>query len=341
LSPEVSMKLTDTHLNEGTPAELMYVMPQFRDALRTLDGADADPSMIQEVFEQIGELNAPNRAIACLAVERAVTFGPVATSLTITEVLHEITITLRARGTEGLNMDRYSPDGPVLRGQRDTYFPERPGPLENRATPSRTQRSWEEGMADMVRLTDASPQRGEPVSEGWWIYAGNSTWYSLGGQTINHGNGGASHTIVSYDVSELSRTPVQFHSHPRFLSESDGVLELMHVLPSRSDFGMAAHIKENARQPVQPRTLVSHSLGLTEYTHPAAPYDIRRGVVEYEVAREKFFRIFRDDRHIVNTAKALGKLAFVEEMFRYINQRLPQGFSLKFYPRGTLPEEIE
>lgn len=342
VSAEESVRLVGDHLDTANPRQLGYMMYHFRDALAALDAAGVDPQTTAAVFDHIRDMHPEYRGEAYERVKHALTLEGPASGRTPSEMMQDIARRLRDEET---NPPSELPSSEVEteifapREQRDSHFREVPGQLENRCTPYRTQRTWSEGVADLARLTDASYARGDAVSEGHWVFDPQTdTWYSHGGETRYVAPGRIRHTSINYDVSELSDTPYSVHIHPKdfaILADKYGF-----VFPTNADYRAAATLLESTQDSVPMRSFISHPLGLTEFTYPSNPVAMRQVADTFEALRTRFFDQFSDEHHIMAVGNAIGPENFARESVDAINQLLPEGFEIRFYPRGTNPQDI-
>jgi hypothetical protein len=347
LPHEDSLRLVNDHIDTANYRQLGYMMYHFRDALRALDSGNIDPAATVEVFDLIRDMHPEYRAEAYDAVRDAIVFGAAAHEKSPNDMMRDLAEQLRAGDSQQVAGEITSgqPDtaeGVVIapREQRDTYFPEVPGNLENRALPYRTTRSFEDGIRDIERLTHSQSWHGDTVSEGHWVYdPESSTWYSHGGETYGVGPDRVRHTSIGYDVSELSSTPRSIHIHPEeFAMRSD---KYGFVFPTNADYRAAAYMLENAHHPVQMRSFISHPLGITEFTYPTDPQAIRAVAETFEQLRNDFFDRFQGEDHVLAVAQAVGAETFAQMSVAEIRAALPPGFTLRYYPPGTSIDQIE
>jgi hypothetical protein len=98
---------------------------------------------------------------------------------------------------------------------RDRYFFKKEGNLEILTTPYQTKKSLEEGIDDLMILTNESIDKIEGSGEGCWVFDNeNSIWYSLGGKD-NLSFCRVRHEFVDYDLSRLGKDLRIFHIHPK------------------------------------------------------------------------------------------------------------------------------
>jgi hypothetical protein len=318
-------------------------MPGLRNALRALDNSGADPGVIKEVFAQAEAVYPEFRGDVYKGIAEKVTFGSGSNGLTTTQVLRDVATNI-ANGP-GFDDSNALPPSPtaVLHGEvvarereRNDHFRETSGPLENRALPYRTQASWQEGMEDLERLVLADPTRGDFAFEGSWVYAPeDQTWYSLGGRTVaRDAMGNVNHRAVQYDASALSETPVLVHLHPEVFPY--GQSNYGHVLPTNHDYDAVADMIDNAQGPITPRSFIVHPFGVTEFTYPQDTDAIRQAAGAFEAAsRNTLIDAHGSPPDIDNLVREIGVLGFINGIIQGINDALPNGFGIKFYPKDT------
>jgi hypothetical protein len=348
ISHEDSLRLVNDHIDTANYRQLGYKMYHFRDALRALDSGGIDPAVTVDVFDQIRDMHPEYRGDTYDDVSAAIVFGSAANEKSPNDMMRDVAERLRAGGDQqaaGEITSGQSDTGEGIiiapREQRDTYFPEVPGNLQNRALPYRTERSFGDGMRDIERLTHNRSTNGEVVSEGHWVYdPESSNWYSHGGESYSVGPGRYRHTSIGYDVSELSSTPRSIHIHPEeYAMRSD---KYGFVFPTNADYRAAAYMIENAHDPVQMRSFISHPLGVTEFTYPSGDPQAIRAVAEtFEQLRNSFFDNFQGEDHVLAVAGAVGPEAFAQMSVAEVRAMLPPGFTLHYYPPGTNIDQIE
>ncbi len=352
LSPEVSTRLVLGYLDTSdTYLQASARIDHFRDALRSLDSAGADPEAVEAVFSYIETENPRHRHETYDEITRVVSLGAADRHQTAAEAIdyiRDVTQRLAAGGeldTPEITANMRSSLVPEVASDhipRDTYFRDVPGRIENRAVPYQTQRPWAEGAVDIAGLTYADSRRGDAVAEGDFVYdPGEQTWYSLGGQT-SFVPGRVSHVSNEYDVSMLSETPISVHIHPQEFAVEAGD-RVAFTLPTGADYHATATMLDRAEGRVADmRSVIAHPLGWTEFTYPSHDIPGIRNVARVfeDITAEHLGRFGSGDR-IAATARSLGEAEVAQGIIDQINGDLPDGFRLKFYPHGTMPEDIE
>ncbi len=346
LSPDASAQLVQGYFATTTTyTQANARIDHFRDALRTLDGAGADPGAVEVVFKHIEGQDPQYRRVTYDQLGRAVTFGAVGRGQTAAEAMESIQdIARQTEAGEPLDLDVYTramvSAAPPM--ERDRHFREAEGVLEHRATPYRVEgRSWAAGAEDIAGLTHADSAKGDTVAEGNWVYdSDRGTWFSLGGQTTEIAPGYARHLSARYDVSELSRNPVSVHVHPNEFI--DGPQRVSSVLPSYDDYTQVADRLRSAQGTIDTsRSFIFHPLGVTEYTYPNDSTAVHDVAVGFEMVRARYLDALGGAGEIASITEAIGEETLVRAMLEDLSTVLPDGFELKYYPPGTLPEDIE
>lgn len=327
----------------------------FTDALRTFNVVDVPVDSLKTIFGAVHAVPYRDQAVAYDDLRATVVLGSAAHSITpaaMVELIHD-SITQgyglqqaleRAAdgrgGREGLSgaPGRVEVVDPVE--QREVHFNGRSDTLVHAALPYQTVKSLAEGVQDLEVLADARKEYGDVVAEGAWVFdPDSSTWYSLGGETTLSGDRFKNVTYGWDDFSRLSAQPQVFHVHPADTGFSVDRFGL--VLPSAADFRLGASVVAKASLPIEPRTLIVHALGTTELVSPTANADQCAEVgALFEAATANLFERMGGDKGIGRMAAAMGDVELAAATIERLNDVLPQGFRVLYYPRGTDPEHI-
>lgn len=351
LSIDDSIALPGDYLDSHNYRQIGYHGAYFTGALDALTEAQVDPQLIKTTFDEFIKLHPEESAGAYDVLREAITFICPAVGMTPAELLQAMTDRVAAgRGNivEAL-MDAFeSQQLPAREGEPIVVVPqhelerrflEKPGELEFSATSYRTERSLNDGMRDIERLTDANYHRWERVGEGNWTFdPASQTWYSLGGETTYIG-GGVRHRSIFYEQSALSETPVSVHIHPEAyaVAKSD---KLGFVFPSNADYRAVATMMENALNPVRLSSLISHPLGITKFDYPQDSAKVRQISERAEAIWKGFMTQFGSEDNLMAMARQVGEYDFARWAVAEINRLLPTGFTFALYPRGTDFEKV-
>jgi len=334
-SPQEGVRTVEQFLDNRSYDDISLTATPYCDMLRTFDGVGADPEAIKTLLAGIDQVCGGGQASLCKdvrqTVERATWYfdntpqevlahlaGGVRRGLALPDMLKEITNT--------------PPSEREAWGSVDRYFSSVEGPLHHSPLPYQSKRRLDEGIEDIVILTDADVRRGEPVAEGMWFFDPSSdVWYSYGGETKNVGRAGLAHITPAYDPSRLGHELHVFHTHPSTMRADH---RLASALPSSMDYGAAAALQQLSSSPIRLRSFISHHFGITEYTFPHGDLhrieDVANGWKSFETNMLQSFG--------VDTFTQLLKVwgdAVMPEVLRRLNSALPDGFELRLYPRGT------
>ncbi|HEV7454120.1 MAG TPA: hypothetical protein VGO07_02570 [Candidatus Saccharimonadales bacterium] len=352
LSSEDSVGLVNDYLASQNYRQIGYNISRFTRALSTLNIAGVDPELTKETFAAFRTVRPEPRSAVYDEFKNLITMGAPAMGKTAAELMQATVDRLR-----GGAADMHDAIGQVIRGEgepasidsdapvvidpaerRDKHFIPVSGPLGHAALPYRTERSLNDGVRDIEKLTAAVSYHGDVVGEGAWVYSPEKgTWYSLGGETEFLAGGDARHTYIHFDPSELSGTPLFFHVHPEDVAIHGD--RIGHVFPSDADYRTVATVQENAGGPVTPRSFISHGLGITEFTFPADSQAIRAVSEIAQDMQHSLFARFGDERTMMQQARAAGEYEFAQWCVGQINAALPDGFNITLYPRGVNLEQ--
>lgn len=231
--------------------------------------------------------------------------------------------------------------------ERERYFVRKPGELEIAALPYQTHRPLNEGVRDLEKISVATIYRWKEVGEGFWVYdEATETWFSFGGQTELKPRG-VRHNMLPYDIGQLSENPIMFHCHPKdfdvfirpargesiFPSQyEDQITEFLAATPSRADYAVIADLLERATSGVTPKSYIVHPLGITEFTYPVDVSKLKQMSIESRDIRDQAMLDF-DWRTLERQGGAPRDL--VLRLIDSLNRKFPEGFSVKFLPRGS------
>ncbi len=322
-------------------------------ALQALNVVRPLSSFTGEIFDALAAVDFRERPEAYQLFRRIMGFvGPasgrsaletVASIINYTRETHSIQEALHRVVSDSNRLESTSVIHPEL--ARDRYFTPHRGELVHSITPYRTGRRLNDGVRDLERLTFASRPRGDIVAEGAWVFdPAINTWYSLGGETERINAIGESPqvrvTVVPYDVSMLSDTPLLFHMHP------DGFTPEEHdkvgfAFPTSVDIAAAGAMEQSAERPVPLRSFIAHPLGITEYTHPADNDAIQQVAGGFDALRDQVIAtMFTSHDHLRRAVAEQGAERITRKLIAEINGYLPEGFSIIMYPQGADMEAI-
>lgn len=340
-----------------------YSFGPFCDALKTLNISEVDSELVIKVFDELGGKRPWFNMAKYKAFEDIITFGCPTNLTTPQEVMETILRQVEAGDsieealTRILRVDRKlistEDKFEIVNPQEDIqrYFINKPGNLEIAALPYQTHKPFKEGVRDLEKIAIASFGRWEDVGEGFWVYDQESeTWYSLGGQTELMAEA-VRHNMNSYDISQLSDSPTMFHCHPEefevmispprdnnFFPDQfrDQVTKFLSATPSRADYIVVADFMEQAKRGINPRSYIVSSLGITEFIYPNNVDQIKQMSVQSRDIRNQALLDFDWERLLDGYNDAL---TVTTELIDLLNQKLPDGFSMKFYSKGSNIEE--
>jgi hypothetical protein len=317
----------------------------------TLEVADADPALVSGAVGAIQELRYPHdRKEIYDSLKQAIADGPGA-GQTANELLGDIS--RRVQGGTGIadairESSRQAAQaleaGATVQApgeQRERYFVEKSGTLVPARLPYRTVRSLNEGVADIQKITGRSPDNGEKVEKGAWVFdPASGTWYSLGGETKQIGINRYRHTHPDYDVSDLSASPQVFYIHPT-VSAPKRVDKVDYLLPNLVDLANITKLHETAGGPVDLGVFISHSRGITEFTHPNDPQALRDFTDTYKQnMNDVYYAIFRGWQYVPMVVHTLGKQVVLDRFFETANDIMDDRFSFTLHPPGADIEAI-
>src|SRR5581483_5184286 len=283
----------------------------FSGALKTLKFAGVDPELVKIVFAELGGNGSSYHSSAYQLFEEVITFSCPANHISPQALLESY----YQNRLEGLSIRKFlshylahheqivpgNKEEILLPNQeRERYFNLKTGHLEHAPLPYRISRGFDEGLRDLERLAKASIYRGQEVAEGFWIFdPAAEVWYSLGGKT-SIASGKVRHHFLLYDMSKLSSEPHMVHVHPQdyavmirppqeaALSRecADLVTKFLSSTPSRADYAVVDEMLEYAATDTRPRSLIAHSLGITEFTYPHDRQKIKQIATEFRDIRD-------------------------------------------------------
>lgn len=344
-----------------------YSFPPFCDALKTLCISDVNPDTVVTLFDKLGGDKPWFNISRYKAFEDIITFGCPTNLTTPQEVMETILKQVESGDdiedalTRILGLDRklMSPDNKIEiidpKDEIERYFVDKLGNLELAALPYKTHKPFVNGVQDLERIAAASFMgRWEETGEGFWVYDNNSeTWYSLGGQTQIK-SGAVRHNMIPYDISELTSNPSMFHCHPQdfevFITPQsennvfpdeyrDHVTKFLSSTPSRTDYSSVADFLESAKSRIDnPRSYIVSSVGITEFIYPNDIKQIKEMSINSREIRDQALMDYDWDGLMDRYDD--DELTVTKELIVLLNQKLPNGFSIKFYPKGSnIPED--
>ena len=318
-----------------------YVVGPFNEALKSMLPAKPNPKLIVEAFN-IMDGNGKNYWSSgnYKVFKQCMTFAVPSMGISIDNMLAKFISAAKER------KELECPDDKQLKVlKKEKYFLPYNGELDHFAQPYVTRRSLKEGLADLLRLADASYNEWEEVGEGMFVFDPKmQLWYSLGGELELPSMGEVlsgraervRHNFLPYDVSNLSETPFMFHVHPceldTFLKPDEKVLtypylrehitKFLMATPSRADYKVIASIMKEAKREIKPRSFIAHELGITEFVYP-------NDIKVIEDMGEKS-RDLRDQSLLYPPMRLLemNEKLFVVGLIKDLNTRLPEGFSI-------------
>lgn len=329
-----------------------YSINTFRSAMDTLTIAEVSPDLVVETFQKLGGERPYYRTGAYRTFEQAVIFGSPLHKITPQELMSAYKT--HAKKDEDI-ADFYgrfiSPDQIPLGGEepleiiipdvdKAAYFINKPGRLEHHGLPYRTKLSLDEGTKDLQKMAKARGVRYEDIAEGFWVFDPNSEyWYSLGGKTDVQ-VGRVRHNFIGYDISQLSTNPWMFHTHPEELEimltppRSDfpnrtyrnHTNKFLAATASRADYSTVARFMQDALYPMESRSFIAHSLGITEYGYPNDQAQVTEmGEIARDI-RDKALLTFPWEQYVLQSER-VPYLPVVSGLMDNLNKRLPKGFS--------------
>jgi len=335
-SPQEGARTVEQFLDSRSYDDIQVTAGPYRDVLQTFEGVGADPEAIKTLLAGIDQVSGSSQAEVCSTVRRAISNAAWHFDVTPHEMLDHLSGGLkRGLALPGMveEVDDIFVPAYANQGAVDRYFTPVAGPLHHSPLPYRTESPLNIGIEDIVDLTDADTRRGEPVAEGSWFFDPTSqAWYSMGGETVNQGGGSILNYVTLYDASLVSDTPYHFHIHPNSLIPP--AHRLSSALPSNNDYRAISAIAQASSGPVGMRSFVSHRLGFTEYVCPSDdPLGIESVAEGWNALQTTVFRSF-DCADAEQLNDKYGEAIF-PELIRRLNEALPDGFALRYYPHGT------
>ncbi len=219
-------------------------------------------------------------------------------------------------------------------------------PLEHAPQPYQKRTSFNQGIRELEKLVFAKPRKGEEAAEGMWVFDPiSNVWYSLGGK-IEVLNQCVRHKFVQYDISKLTNEPVLVHVHPEYyemmLAPSNEALvypeykekvtKVLSATPSGADYKGIAELLQRVSLPVRPRSLILHSLGITEMTIPNDVSALEgMGAVSRDL-RDEVLMEFDIEGYHTRWGNRESNFAFAQKIIGDLNTKLPSGFGLILSP---------
>jgi hypothetical protein len=349
LSPADSESVTKTCIETSPEWRVANSTQALRDVLRSVDIAGVDPTLLRTVVEEISTSNPEHQWRDFESLHEALVYQCPEIGITPNELLqaavdhfqHGVPLDEANQGLQGLGVVReaeamqFSADPALAREAAiNRHFIEHPGPLVNAAMPYRTERSLAEGTEDLHSLADANRQRGEQVARGNWVHdPASGTWYSLGGRTVQSYTGESVNRPVPFDVSQLSDTPYTFTVHPRDMAYSHDYFA--HALPHPDDLTGIVNMLVSATQPVAMRSYVATTFGTTELTYPPDPLAVADLAATMGNLRQLALLDVTYDEAMLASHNEAARTALANRTVARLNTELPDGFTLRFYPRGS------
>jgi hypothetical protein len=351
LDLEASVNIVEGHLATANYRQIGYNMWTLIEALRALNVGTVDPALTTEVFGALEHEHPEYRKDSYMHLKDTLEILCPARGETPQELMQTLATHLRSGLSFDDALDRVVDGGTPLpsgdehvtvivpREEQERYFPRQRGELKHGVLPYQVERSLNDGLRDLEKLTQARSNRGDVVAEGAWAFdPDSSTWYSLGGSTT-YIPSGARHSSIAYDLSRLSDKPHVFHIHPNEFAI--GADQYGFVFPSNADYRSVATIMQDAERPIHPRSFISHPFGVTEFTFPDDPQRIQEVAEVFQGMRDALFARFgHDSRDIQDAALRIGKEQFVAMMVRDVNAHLPEGFAIRLHPQGADLERL-
>jgi len=332
-------------------AEGSYVIGPFNEALKAMLPAKPRTELVTEAFHILnGDGQNYWNAGGYIGFKQLMTFGVPGRGISVNDALAFIVTAAKSKGKRKQLTGMKEDIGTTPNCSKEIYFLPYEGNLNHFAQPYMTKKSLMEGIRDLEVLANGSSHDWVEIGEGMFVFdPKTSLWYSLGGELETPSmeevlSGRAErvrHHFLSYDLSELSKTPFMFHVHARelgcFVTPNRDLLTYPHLqqhltkfmtaTPSRADYKAVAQLMRDAKGKVEPRSFIAHALGITEFLYP---YDI--------IAIEGMGEKVRDirDQTLLNPKPymvSLQEAPFVEALIRDLNTRLPKGFEIKLNPQ--------
>jgi len=313
---------------------------EFRQTLESLNRADVPPDVVRQVFSGVMAEHPETIRDALAALRTGITFGCLEREQNAREYMKDLAGRIQdgVSATEAIAQLATPPEG-LAPGQRmpvrppREYFGRQEGPLEHAAVPYQTERSFAAGMQDLQGLIGADPHRWQTMAEGAWIYdPASETWFSMGGETtvVNYTG---HHRSTAYDVNKLSETPVSVHVHPRYMGREPDIFG--HMLPTPADYRAAADMRELAGGPVQLRSFIPNTLGVTEFTYPDNNAAVREVAERYAGVREQLNAELGSDQQVMAAVREMGHQGLAQACLGYVNAALPPEFAIRLHPHDA------
>lgn len=359
LSPEQACKIFKKIDEVGSPAT-GYVTPHFNDALKSMLPAKVDPKLVEEAFELIGDNNGYYDGLYDF-FKTIMTFGGPSRGMSPNELL--ALFVTRVKTGKNIPLLEAGEDGEQKREVADVpkekYFIENGNDtLEHTALPYRMTKPLNAGVRDLEKLAVANSRRWEEVGEGMWTFDPETqTWYSFGGQletpSMEEVLAGRAervrHNFLPYDLSKLSKNPRLFHVHPKaydvFIAPpkesmtypelTDDITKFLTATPSGADYGTVGELLKDSETQVPTRSFISHALGITEFTYPNDVAKLEEMKAQSRNIRDQVMLEFDVEKYIQEHGWPVDRTHLVQSMIQSLNEKLPEGFSLKLYPTGT------
>jgi len=351
LSPEQAYKIFKKIDEVGSPAT-GYVTPHFNDALKSMLPAKVDPKLVEEAFELIGDNNGYYAGLYDF-FKTLMTFGGPSQGMSPNELL--ALFVTRVKTGKNVPLLEGGEDGEqkreVVDVPKEKYFIENDNDsLEHAALPYRMAKALNDGVRDLERLAVANSRRWEEVGEGMWTFDPETqTWYSFGGQLEIPSPERVRHNFLPYDLSKLSKNPYLFHVHPEaydvFISPSreslaypelrDDITKFLTATPSGADYGTVGELLKDSETQVPTRSFISHALGVTEFTYPNDVAKLEEMKSQSRNIRDQVMLDFDIESYMAMSGRPVDRVHLVQSMIHELNEKLPEGFSIRLYPTGT------
>lgn len=359
LSVDQACKVIKKTGDVGSPAT-GYVTPHFNDALKSMLPAKVDPALVVEAFNLIGDNNGYYSGLYDF-FKTIMTFGGPSRGMSPNELL-ALFVTRVKTGKNIPMLEAGEGDGQkqeTIDVPKEKYFIENDSDtLEHTALPYCKIKPLNAGVRDLEKLAVARSHRWEEVGEGMWTFDPESqTWYSFGGQletpSMEEVLAGRAervrHNFLPYDLSKLSENPYLFHVHPAdydvFVSPprenlvypelQDDITKFLTATPSGADYGTVGELLKESETQVPTRSFISHALGITEFTYPNDIAKLEEMKARSRTIRDQVMLEFDIQSYVQKHGLPVDRLHLVQIMIQTLDERLPEGFSIRLYQTGT------
>jgi|GEM_PF-3513936 len=237
---------------------------------------------------------------------------------------------------------------------KNSYFTPKKGLLEYLPVPYRIKMGLNRGEVDLEYLTPRAESVWVEKGQGFFVFdPSSSTWYSLGGKTEIKG-GRVLHFMSSYDIYQLSKTPLMFRVSPEdfeimlFMApDGDSFLKTYEkplrkffaAAPGGSDYSNVANLLEFSSGEGRARSFIVSSVGITEFSYPHDISKIKQMGEKMRELKDQFLLNF-DWQGLSRYGQRMDYYTFVRILIDDLNTKLPSGFSINLYPRGSDLEQI-